>query len=74
MNADDLKVVLEKHRLYLNNADGGERAVLRGDNLRGANLSWADLRGADLSGADLSDANLRGADLSDAKVSEDTKF
>jgi len=48
MNADELRVVLEKHKKWLNNEDGGKRADLR----------WADLRDADLRGA-----NLRGADI-----------
>jgi hypothetical protein len=41
---------------------------LRGANLSFANLSGANLFGANLSGADLSDANLSGADLSNAKL------
>ena len=79
MNANDLKTILEKHKMWLNDEDGGEMANLRwadlsGANLRGGNLRWADLsganlRGADLSGADLSGANLRGADLSGADLS-----
>ena len=79
MNNIDMKTILEKHRLWLNNEDGGEMANLRGANLRGADLSGADLRGAnlrradlrgaDLSGANLRRANLRGADLSGADLS-----
>lgn len=41
MNIKDLKEILEKHRLWLNNEDGGERANLRGADLRWANLSEA---------------------------------
>lgn len=41
MNNIDLETTLEKHRLWLNNEDGGKMA----------NLSGADLREADLSGA-----------------------
>ena len=76
MNADELKVVLEKHRKWLNNEDGGERASFsctdlcgadfRGTDLRGADFRGTDLRGADFSGADLRGANFRGADLRDA--------
>mgnify|MGYP001777623958 CR=1 FL=1 len=40
MNNIDLKTILEKHKMWLNNEDGGEMA-----DLRGANLSGADLRG-----------------------------
>ena len=73
MNANDLKTILEKHKMWLNDEDGGEMADLRGADLRGADLSgadlcWADLRGADLSGADLRGADLRGADLSGANL------
>ena len=58
MTTTELKEILEKHKKWVNGEDGGERAYLRGANLRDA-----DLRGAYLRGADLVDANLRGADL-----------
>ena len=61
----ELKEVLEKHRKWLTDEEGGECA-----NLSGANLSWADLSGANLSGADLSRANLSRANLSRADLSE----
>ena len=51
----DLKQILELHKKWLNNEDGGERADLLDANLRSANLRSADLRGAYLSGADLWD-------------------
>ena len=57
MNADELKEVLDKHKKWLFNEDGG---IL-------ANLRVADLRGADLRGAHLRVANLRGANLRGAK-------
>ena len=50
---DDLKEILRKHALWLNNDPEGEKA---------------DLRGADLSRANLSRANLSRADLSEAKI------
>ena len=58
MNKDELNVVLQKHKDWLTNNDGGERA-----NLSGADLRGADLRGANLSNANLSDADLRSANL-----------
>jgi hypothetical protein len=64
MNANDLKTILEKHKMWLNDEDGGEMA-----DLSGANLSWANLSGANLSGANLSGANLSGANLSWADLS-----
>ena len=70
----DLKQILELHKKWLNNEDGGKRADLRDANLRDADLRRANLRSADLSdadlrSADLSDADLRSADLSDADLS-----
>ena len=54
---EELKQVLEDHRLWLQN-QGGARADLSVADLREADLSEADLSGADLSGADLHGANL----------------
>ena len=69
MNNIDLKTTLEKHRMWLNNEDGGEMADLHGADLSGADLRGADLRGADLRGADLRRADLHGADLHGADLS-----
>ena len=78
MTKEELSLILDKHKKWLNDDHDGERADLSDANLRGADLSGADLsradlsdadlRGADLSDADLSDANLRGADLSGADL------
>ena len=65
----DLKQILELHKKWLNNEDGGKRADLSGADLRRADLRDADLRDADLSGADLSGADLSGAYLSGADLS-----
>ena len=46
---EQLTEILSKHKAWLNNEDGGERANLRSANLRSADLSYADLRSADLS-------------------------
>ena len=69
MDANELKSVLEKHKKWLNNEDGGKRADLYNTDLRGADLSVANLNGANLSEADLSWADLRGADLNGAYLS-----
>ena len=61
MTAAELKEILEKHRKWLNDEEGGERA-----DLRRADLSYANLSYANLSYADLSEADLRRADLSEA--------
>ena len=71
---EELEKILRKHKLWLAEEEGGERAYLSwanlsGADLSGADLSWADLSWADLSGADLSRADLSGADLSRANLS-----
>ena len=73
MDNEKLKEILERHRKWLNNEDGGERANLGGANLCGADLRGADLReanlyGADLYGADMREANLCGANLRGANL------
>ena len=55
---NELKEILRLHALWLEDADQGRRA-----NLRGVDLQRTDLRGADLSYADLREANLREANL-----------
>ena len=68
ISAEKLQEIIKSHGRWLRNEEGGERANLRGANLRGAYLSGANLRDANLSGANLSDANLSGADLSGANL------
>ena len=68
MNTNELKTILEKHKMWLNDEDGGKMANLSEADLSGANLSEADLSGANLSGADLRWADLSGADLSRADL------
>ena len=63
MTVDELKIIIEKHRIWLLDDQGGERADLRRADLQRADLRGAYLRGADLRGADLRGADLRGADL-----------
>ena len=53
MKQEELQEILDAHKKWINNEDGGVRADLRRADLSGANLSGADLSGADLSGADL---------------------
>ena len=68
MTQEELQTILEKHKKWLNNVSGGERANLEGANLRSADLAGADLRGANLASANLEGANLRGADLEGANL------
>ena len=74
METNKLMEILNKHKMWLDDVEGGEKADLRYANLRYANLSVADLSDADLryanlSGADLRGADLRGADLRGANLS-----
>ena len=74
----NLEEILKKHKMWLNDEEGGERANLSGfdlsytdlsgDDLRGTYLCNADLRGADLCNADLRGANLCNADLRGADL------
>ena len=66
----ELKEILEKHKMWLNDEEGGETANLRHADLRGADLKFAILRGADLYDAYLRGADLRGADLKYADLRE----
>jgi hypothetical protein len=68
MDAKELSEVLQKHELWLQQKDGGERADLQEAYLRWADLREADLREADLRGADLRRADLRRADLQGANL------
>ncbi|HCT4762899.1 TPA: pentapeptide repeat-containing protein [Pseudomonas aeruginosa] len=63
-----LAEIIEKHRMWLDDEEGGERANLSYACLSGAYLSYADLSGAYLGSANLSGANLSGAYLSYADL------
>ena len=67
MKQEELNSILELHRKWLYNEEGGKRADLSFKNLYGANLYGANLYGANLRGANLYGANLRGANLYGAK-------
>ena len=68
ITTEELKTILDLHKKWLNDEEGGERANLRCADLNGANLSSANLRCADLRCADLRYANLRSTNLSDADL------
>ena len=53
MTREELETILEKHKKWLNDVPGGERANLRSADLRSANLEGANLKGANLEGANL---------------------
>ena len=67
MKEQELKEILRKHKLWLENCD--QQDAVRAD-LRGANLCDADLYGAVLCDADLRYANLRCANLYGADLRE----
>ena len=62
----NIQEVLAKHKKWIADEEGGQRADLRDANLQGADLRGADLQGADLQGANLWGADLQRADLRDA--------
>ena len=68
MTQDELNIILEKHKKWLDEEDGGEQANLNGTNLNGADLRDANLRDANLRDANLRNANLRNADLNGADL------
>ena len=68
MTSEAIKKVLELHKKWLNNEQGGERANLREADLREVSLRCAKLREAALRRADLSGADLNRADLSEAAL------
>ena len=65
----ELKEILNKHKMWLRDEEGGERADLSNADLRGFDLSNINLSGADLRNIDLSYTNLRGANLSYTNLS-----
>ena len=74
MNTEQIKEILEQHKIWLQDSSQGKRADLSGANLSGANLCVANLCaanlcGANLCGVNLSEANLSGADLSETNLS-----
>ena len=68
MTQEELNMILDKHRKWLNDEEGGERAYLREANLRGADLSETDLRRAKLCRANLRRADLRRVNFSEADL------
>ena len=68
MNKDELKIILENHKIWLNDNNLGKRADLQGIDLKYANLKYTNLRDANLQGADLRYADLRGANLKGANL------
>ena len=74
MNKEQIALVLERHKQWLDGISTGCRADLSGANLSRANLSGANLSGANLSRANLSGSNLSRADLSGANLFEANLF
>jgi uncharacterized protein YjbI with pentapeptide repeats len=68
MTVDQLTEILRLHTLWLQGAEGGQRANLEGVNLQRANLRRVNLQRADLREADLREADLREADLREADL------
>jgi uncharacterized protein YjbI with pentapeptide repeats len=60
----ELNAIIAKHKLYLDGIDINARAVFRGINLSGLDMTNQDLRYAHFDGAEMLGTDLRGADLS----------
>ena len=69
MTKEELALILDKHKKWLNDDPDGERADLSDADLSGVDLSGADLSGADMRGANMRSADMRDADLSGANLS-----
>ena len=70
MTKEDLNKILENHRIWLHEKEGGQRANFRGADLEYIDLSNADLRGADLSGVNFRNANLKGTNFEYAHLKD----
>ena len=68
ISKEELKEILDKHKMWLKDEEGGERADLSNADLSSVNLWNANLIYANLSGADLSDADLKCANLSNTDL------
>ena len=63
INGICLEEILKKHKRWLNNEEGGERADLQGVDLRNVDFSDVDLSYANFRGANFSEANFRGSNF-----------
>ena len=80
MTREGLNEILRKHKLWLDDADGGERAdmqdadmqgaKMRGAKMQYANMQYANMRGADMQYADMQGANMRGANMRGANMQD----
>ena len=68
ITTEELKEILRKHELWLDNDSQGEKANLREADLNGADLYGTDLYRVNLSGAYLGGADLGGAYLYEAEI------
>ena len=69
MTQAELNEILEKHKKWLNNEPGGERADLSHSDLSCSNLSRCNLSHCNLSRCDLSFSNLSACDLRGSNLS-----
>ena len=69
ISQEELNVILDKHKLWLNGARTGEKANLSCVNLENVNLRCINLKGANLKGANLKNANLISKNLNCADLS-----
>lgn len=63
ISQEELKEILKKHEMWLNDEEGGKCADLSYVDLKCVDLSYTNLRAANLMGINLNDSNLHNADL-----------
>ena len=73
MTQQELNDILRKHKLWLEDKEGGERADMQCANMRDADMQCADMQranmwGANMRGANMHDANMHDADMQDADM------
>ena len=68
ISQEELNKILKKHKMWLKDEEGGERADLSYVDLKCVDLSYTNLRAANLMGINLSDSNLHNADLTCANL------
>ena len=68
ISQEELKEILKKHEMWLNDEEDGECADLSYVDLKCVDLSCTNLRAANLMGINLSDSNLHNADLTSANL------
>ena len=68
MTREGLNEILRKHKLWLDDADGGERADMQDADMQGTDMQDADMQDADMQGAKMQGANMQYANMQVANM------